>query len=344
MHPRKRNKLWSPLYITLISVGAIGTLLILVAALLSGPLGVVSILAALPTLAGVVLAFAYLDRLEPEPRSAQMWALTWGATVAITGSLLLEVLLAIAGDLSEYSVAVIVAPIVEEAMKGTAIYLLWKHRVITGVLNAVVYGGLSAAGFAFIENVGYFLDSSTQGGATLLSVVALRGVVTPFAHPLFTAFTAFGVGYAIKSSKRRYALLGLPVAVATHAAWNHLASVADGLGDLARGFALVMVPLFLVVTAFILQLRIRERRQLQRAAVLMQDVLPPVMAPLLWDARARSKFSREWLARGRSRASLRLYISALTHLAMARSVPPTEASPHDTEELKMAVLEHSPWS
>jgi RsiW-degrading membrane proteinase PrsW (M82 family) len=316
---------------------------VLAAGLLYGPLGWVSILAALPTLAGVVMTFMHLDRLEPEPRAVQLWALAWGATVAITGSMLLELLLVQGGGLDDYASAVIVAPLVEEALKGVSIYLLWKHRVITGTLNAVVYGGLAAAGFAFIENVGYFLVSSDEGGATaLLGVVVLRGFVTPFAHPLFTAFTAFGVGYAIKTRHKSYALLGFVVAVTTHAAWNHLASTADGFGALARGFCLIMVPLFAVVAWFVVQLRARERRQLQYAATLMRDVLPEPMAPLLWDARTRELFSRDWLAQGRSRAALRHYISALTHLAIARAANAPSVSEVE-EELERTVLELSPW-
>ena len=343
LQKRSRRAFWSASYVTLISIGGIGALLVLLAGLLSGALGLASILAAVPTLAVVVFTFVYLDRLEPEPLSAQVWALLWGATVAVSGSLLLEFLLITAGGIGEYGSAVVVAPLVEEALKGVAIYVLWKHRVVTGVLNAVIYGGLSAAGFAFIENIGYFLDSSSNGGgAALLVVIVLRGIVTPFAHPLFTAFTAFGVGYAIKTSRKGYALLGFPVAVLTHATWNHLASESDNFADIAQGFLVVMVPIFIAVSAVVLRLRKQERQQLQHAAALMQDVLPPAMAPLLWDPRARSRFARDWAAHGRSKASLRAYISALTHLANARSEEYSGVS-QTSDELTRTVLELSPW-
>jgi RsiW-degrading membrane proteinase PrsW (M82 family) len=340
---RPLKKLWSPAFIALIVTGSVGSLLILIVGLLSGPLGVASVLAALPTLAGVVLTFMFLDRLEPEPLSAQLWALTWGTTVAVSGSILLELVIAGAGNIGDYGTAVVVAPVVEEALKGVALYILWKYRVITGVLNAVVYGGLAAAGFAFIENIGYFLMTSTEdGGAALISVVVMRGVITPFAHPLFTAFTAFGVGYAIKHSRREVAVVGFLAAVAVHALWNHLASVAKDVGDLFSSLGLVMLPLFVLVVAFVLRLRTRERRQLQRAESMMYDVLPPSMAPLLWDRAARARFSRQWLASGGSKASLRLYVSSLTHLAMSRSER-TSVSSANEDALKRTVQELSPW-
>ena len=53
----------------------------------------------------------------------------------------------------------------------------------------------------------------------------IRGVFSPFAHPLFTAFTGIGIGHRGRQpqaggavSSRRCS--GTPVAVGAHAAWN----------------------------------------------------------------------------------------------------------------------------
>lgn len=102
------------------------------------------------------------------------------------------------------------APLVEETAKGTAILLLFlfRRRHFESVLDGIVVSGLVATGFAFTENVLYLgtafsedkaLGSATLGSTTVATFI-VRGLMTPFAHPLFTSMT--GIGFALAATVR----------------------------------------------------------------------------------------------------------------------------------------------
>ena len=92
--------------------------------------------------------------------------------------------------------AVLVAPWVEEAAKGAAVLLvlLFRRREFDGVVDGIVLAGLAGVGFAFTENILYFgraflagqEQSLTTGFFAAGITFVLRGVLSPFAHPLFT--------------------------------------------------------------------------------------------------------------------------------------------------------------
>ena len=141
--------------------------------------------------------------------------------------------------------AAIVAPITEEAAKGLFILLLlWMRRhEIDGVLDGIVYAGMVGVGFAFTENILY-LGAAYMGGddvgpggfGSAIGVFVVRGIFSPFAHPLFTAFIGVGVGYAVvsRSGAARFLapLVGYVLAVTAHAVWN--GSAFFGGGQLLR--------------------------------------------------------------------------------------------------------------
>ncbi|MFP5253039.1 MAG: PrsW family intramembrane metalloprotease, partial [Actinomycetes bacterium] len=154
--------------------------------------------------------------------------------------------------------ASIVAPITEEAAKGLFVLLLlwWRRHEVAGVLDGLVYAGLVGVGFAFTENILYLgaaymgtEDMGPGGLGSALGVFVMRGIFSPFAHPLFTAFIGLGVGYAAvrhtPAARVVAPLAGYVLAVATHAAWN--GSVFFGGGE-----AFVMTYLFLMVPAFLM--------------------------------------------------------------------------------------------
>ncbi len=233
------------------------------------------LLAALPV-GPVIAAFLWLDRYEPEPVRLLLFAFGWGALVATAGALILQALDQAVLSTPETWSAAIVAPVTEEAAKGLFILLLlWARRhEIDGVLDGIVYAGLVGVGFAFTENILY-LGAAYMGGGdagpgglgSAVGVFIVRGVFSPFAHPLFTTFIGVGVGYAVvrRGSARFVApIVGYLLAVAAHAAWNGSAFFADG-----RYFVLTylfaMVPAFFLVVGFAVWARNRESQMLTRA-------------------------------------------------------------------------------
>jgi len=233
----------------------------------TGVLGVVTgvVLAVVPVVP-VMAAFLWLDRYEAEPPSLLAFAFAWGAGVATFGALVVntasvEAIKAAGGDPT--TAALVVAPVVEETLKGLAILLIFlvRRREFDGIIDGIVYAGMVGVGFAFIENTLYLGRALTEGGTTSAAFVfILRCVVSPFAHPLFTAATGIGIGIAARSRKTwvwvAAPLAGWAVAVALHSAWN--LSATSGL----RGFVVVYVVFQLpVFVAFVVLAVLARRRE-----------------------------------------------------------------------------------
>lgn len=219
----------------------------------------------------VIAVFLWLDRYEAEPASLLAFAFAWGAAVATFGALVINTasvheIEKAGGDPTIAAVAV--APLVEESLKGLAILLilLTRRREFDGVVDGIVYAGLVGVGFAFVENVLYLGRALEGGGRAIVLVFVLRCVVSPFAHPLFTAATGVGVGIAARSTRRPVRLI-MPVlgwcgAVVLHGAWN--LSASSGLRGFVSGYVAVQLPLFAAVAILAVLARRREGRLIGR--------------------------------------------------------------------------------
>jgi RsiW-degrading membrane proteinase PrsW (M82 family) len=253
---------------TVLFVGAAVMGLVLLASGAPDGLAIGVVLAALPVgpLVGVYL---WLDRYEPEPRSLLLLGLGWGAFVATSAALFLQAFDAFALGSDEATQSVVVAPLTEEAAKGLFILLLLLYRraELDGVLDGIVYAGMVGIGFAFMENILYLSqayvgdDEHVGGIENAVFLFVIRGVLSPFAHPFFTAFIGIGLGIAVGSRSRVVQLaapaLGYVVAVGAHSLWNASLLIDGGSGALAAYF-LLMVPGFIVLAGFAIWSRRRE--------------------------------------------------------------------------------------
>ncbi|MEZ0165260.1 PrsW family intramembrane metalloprotease [Kineococcus sp. LSe6-4] len=228
-------------------------------------------LAAVPV--GPVLATVlWLDRHEAEPPHLLAFAFGWGACVASLGALVLNtgasrLLDRAVGDVTNTSV--LVAPLVEEALKGVGVLLLLLRRrhQFDGVVDGIVYAVFVGVGFAYLENVLYLGRAlGDEHPASLVAVFVLRCLVSPFAHPLFTMAVGVGLGIAARrrSPLRRVGapLLGFVVAVVLHALWN--ASASSGVASFVELFLLLQVPVLAAAVAVALAARVRETRLVGR--------------------------------------------------------------------------------
>ncbi len=275
--PRRHGSVLLTIFLSLaMLVGAGVMALVLLASSAPGALVIGVVLAALPV-GPVIAAFLWLDRYEPEPVRLLLFAFGWGAFVATAAALILQALDQFVLGTPETWAAAIVAPITEETAKGLFILLLlWVRRhEIDGILDGVVYAGLVGVGFAFTENILY-LGAAYMGGegfgegglGSALGVFIIRGVFSPFAHPLFTAFIGVGVGLAVVSRSgivRTLApLAGYALAIAAHAIWNGAAFFGGGQYFVLT-YLFLMVPAFLLLAGFASWARAREGRMLTRA-------------------------------------------------------------------------------
>lgn len=237
-----------------------------------GPTGVVigGVLALVP-LSIVFWGIRWIDRWEPEPRGALVFAFLWGAGVSVLIALIVDAeiqnVIAAAG-LGEFGAeffgAAIQAPVVEEVGKGIGILLLFfaVRRHFDGPVDGIVYGAWVAGGFAFTENILYFGSALLESGAGgTAEVFFIRGIMSPFAHVMFTAFTGAAIGFAAQRPgwfRGVVALvIGLIPAILLHAFWN---GVLFFVSDFYGYYLLVQVPMFLIAVWLVVLLRRQERR------------------------------------------------------------------------------------
>ena len=220
-----------------------------------------------------------IDRFDPEPWWALALALAWGAVAACgfaaminTGVEDLVVDLA-GGPRSKYAVEVghavgacVSAPLVEELFKGLAVFGLFffLRREFDGVVDGIIYATFVALGFAATENVIYYARAGLQEAMqhkhnVLAGTFVLRGILSPWGHPLYTSMTGIGFGVAREAEKAwlRWAapLFGYLGAVLLHFVWN---GAATWLGQAS----LILLPIwFLIVLAFIVMVMVLVARK-----------------------------------------------------------------------------------
>ena len=288
----------------LVLIGGLAMALVVGLSGAPGSLALAALLAAVPV-GPLVGCFMWLDRYEPEPRNLLAAGLLWGAFVATAAALVFQGI-GLAGGASERDSLAVVAPLTEEATKGAFLLLLlwWRRHELDGVLDGIVYAGMVGIGFAFTENILYLAaaydgtDGLGPGGTTALTgTFVVRCLISPFAHPLFTALTGIGVGLAISSRRMPVRVLaplvGFLAAAFLHGLWN--SSTLSGTGHFFFVYGTLMFPAFVGVAAFAIY-RHRSERPLLVAA--LQDaadrgLLPATDIPWLVDLRAR-RHARRW--------------------------------------------------
>ncbi|MBX3272595.1 MAG: PrsW family intramembrane metalloprotease [Sandaracinaceae bacterium] len=221
-----------------------------------------------------------LDRYDPEPWYALLMALLWGAVASCGLSALINSLVGevIGGEVGNVVSLVISAPVVEEATKGMLVlgYLYFLRREFDGVVDGIIYATFVAIGFAGVENVIYYARAGLAAEQDMLGVTFfMRGILTPWAHPLFTSMTGIGVGIARETDNAlvRWTapVIGYFAAVVLHAIWNGV-TVLPGGGLIVC----VMLPLWLLfVVAFlvIVAVLVSRRGKIIRAHLLDEVAL-----------------------------------------------------------------------
>lgn len=298
-----------------------------------GPAGlVIGAIMALVPLAIVFAGIRWIDRWEPEPRRALAFAFLWGAGMSVLIALVVDAeirnVVAMAGGPSEafeFFGAAIQAPIVEELGKGLGVLILfWTvRRHFDGPVDGIVYAATVAGGFAFTENILYFGTQLAEGGLLsggTIEIFFIRGLMSPFAHVMFTAFIGAALGFA---ARRASALAGLGLflvgaipAILLHAFWN---GALFFVGDFYGYYLLVQVPMFLIAVAIVVALRKQEQRL---TAVRLGEYAavgwlhPQEVAMLATPAGRRT--AQAWAARHGVPGLMRAFIRDATRLAHAR--------------------------
>jgi RsiW-degrading membrane proteinase PrsW (M82 family) len=192
----------------------------------------------------------WLDRYEKEPKLLLGAAFLWGVVIAGGGAFILNTafdigIYALTGSegAAEFGTTSIVAPIIEEGLKGLAVlvvFLLFRKE-FDSVLDGVVYAAVTAMGFAALENVLYiyrngYLQSGWEG---LWTLVIIRVILVGWMHPFFTAFTGIGLAIARMSRNVLVKIIAVPtgyaIAVTAHAFHNTFSGLIGGVQGFVAG-------------------------------------------------------------------------------------------------------------
>ena len=220
----------------------------------------------------------WLDRYEKEPKLLLGAAFVWGVVIAGGGAYILNTafgigIYALTGSqgAAEFGTTSIVAPIIEEGLKGLAVLVVFLmfRKEFDSVLDGVVYGAVTAMGFAAIENVLYiYRNGYVEGGwEGFWVLVVIRVVLVGWMHPFFTAFTGIGLAIARMSRNALVKIIAVPtgyaIAVTAHAFHNTFSGLIGGLGGLLAG-TFVDYMGYIAMLAFIVWMVVYERNILKR--------------------------------------------------------------------------------
>ncbi len=291
----------------------------------------------MPLIAAVVLSFIpalfyswilyWLDRYEKEP----IWLITgiflWGAFISTIGAIILSLifeggvyLLTGSEELTNVTGTVLIAPLVEESLKGFAVllvFLLFRGE-FDSLLDGVVYAGIVALGFAATENVLYLLGAfGEEGWEGLITLFVLRVILGAWGHAFYTSFIGIGLSIARLNRSVPIKLLapvaGWLLAVLAHAVHNGMAVFIGseeglGLGGLA---ALLLIDwagwgLMFAIIAWAI---FRERSWLRQylSEEVERGVLTVEQYRVACSTRAQIAARFRALFRGRRRATRQFY-------------------------------------
>jgi RsiW-degrading membrane proteinase PrsW (M82 family) len=233
----------------------------------------------------------WLDRYEKEPKLLLGAAFVWGVVIAGGGAYILNTMFGIgiyyitgSEGAAEFGTTSIVAPIIEEGLKGFAVlvvFLLFRSE-FDSILDGIVYGAISAMGFAAIENVLYIYRNGFQGGGWegFWTLVVVRVLLVGWMHPFFTAFTGIGLAVARMSRNTLMKILAVPagytVAVMAHAFHNTFSSVLGGTGGFFIGLLADYIG-YAFMLGFIIWMIVHERNILKKQ--LVEEVNNGLLSP-----------------------------------------------------------------
>jgi RsiW-degrading membrane proteinase PrsW (M82 family) len=207
----------------------------------SARLIVPALVALLPVLC-FLATLLYLDSYKLVRLQAVIAVVAAGAVVAGIGFFVNAWLLQLlAIDLTSYTRYV--GPVTEELLKGLVIVALIRLHRIGFLVDAAIFGFAVGSGFAVIENLYYLQQVPDAGMGTWI----VRGFGTAIMHGGATAIFAvmsLSAVERVEGARSWVFLPGFALAVALHAAYNHL-FLSPKLSTLAM--IVVMPPLFYLV-------------------------------------------------------------------------------------------------
>ena len=193
------------------------------------------------TLSAVVgLVFlAWAARLKPTVLS---WvaAFGWGTGGALIfagyGNTVIDSAVAasnLGDDAVDVVTSVVTGPLVEETGKGIGVLalILAARKLLTRPAQGGVLGALVGLGFAWGEDVGYYVSALEDGMSGLWESFLARALLGAYGHAIFTGVFGYALAWAVL--RARNVLVGLLAAAGGFVGALALHAQANGVGFLA---------------------------------------------------------------------------------------------------------------
>ena len=169
----------------------------------------------------------------------------------------------------DFATSVLTGPVVEETGKGLGVLalILAARRLLERPAQGGVLGALVGIGFAWGEDVGYYVSALEDGMGGLWESFLVRAILGAYAHAIFTGLFGYALAWAVlrATSTPRAVLvgaLGYVGALALHAQANGLGFVApEDSWNLTYGA--IEIPVFVVSVALLVWGLRRHRATLE---------------------------------------------------------------------------------
>ncbi len=226
--------------------------------------------------AAVGLVFlAWAARLKPTVLS-WLAAFGWGTGGALIfagyGNTVIDSAVA-ASNLSDDAVnvvtSVVTGPLVEETGKGIGVLalILAARKVLDRPAQGGVLGALVGIGFAWGEDVGYYVSALEDGMSGLWESFLARALLGAFGHAIFTGVFGYALAWAVLRAQN--VLVGVLAAAGGFVAALALHAQANGVGFLAPEdswnltYGAIEIPVLVVSVALLVWGLRRHRATLE---------------------------------------------------------------------------------
>ena len=229
------------------------------------------------TLSAVVgLVFlAWAARLKPTVLS-WLAAFGWGTGGALIfagyGNTVIDSAVAasnLGDDAVDVVTSVVTGPLVEETGKGIGVLalILAARKLLTRPAQGGVLGALVGLGFAWGEDVGYYVSALEDGMSGLWESFLARALLGAYGHAIFTGVFGYALAWAVLRAQN--VLVGLLAAAGGFVAALALHAQANGVGFLAPEdswnltYGAIEIPVLVVSVALLVWGLRRHRATLE---------------------------------------------------------------------------------
>lgn len=229
------------------------------------------------TLSAVVglVFFAWAARLKPTVLS-WLAAFGWGTGGALIfagyGNTVIDSAVAasnLSDDAVDFVTSVVTGPLVEETGKGVGVLvlILAARKLLTRPAQGGVLGALVGLGFAWGEDVGYYVSTLENGMSGLWESFLVRAILGAYAHAIFTGVFGYALAWAVLRAQN--VLVGLLAAAGGFVGALALHAQANGVGFLAPEdswnltYGAIEIPVLVVSVALLVWGLRRHRATLE---------------------------------------------------------------------------------